>query len=35
MTAHLAVPAIEPDSGVPATLSNKVLDGLLQEDLGF
>jgi beta-glucosidase-like glycosyl hydrolase/CubicO group peptidase (beta-lactamase class C family) len=35
MTAHLAVPAIEPDSGVPATLSNKVLEGLLQKDLGF
>jgi beta-glucosidase-like glycosyl hydrolase/CubicO group peptidase (beta-lactamase class C family) len=35
MTAHLAVPAIEPDSRVPATLSNKVLDGLLQKELGF
>ncbi len=35
MTAHLAVPAIEPDSRVPATLSHKVLDGLLQKELGF
>jgi len=35
MTAHLAVPALEPDSRVPATLSNKVLDGLLQKELGF
>jgi beta-N-acetylhexosaminidase len=35
MTAHLAVPAIEPDTRVPATLSNRVLDGLLQKELGF
>jgi beta-N-acetylhexosaminidase len=35
MTAHLAVAAIEPELGVPATLSNKVLGALLQKDLGF
>jgi beta-N-acetylhexosaminidase len=35
MTAHLAVPAIEPDTRVPATLSSRVLDGLLQRELGF
>jgi len=35
MTAHLAVPAIEPDLSVPATLSSRVLDGLLQKELGF
>jgi beta-N-acetylhexosaminidase len=35
MTAHLAVPAIEPDSRVPATLSHKLLHGLLQKELGF
>ena len=35
MTAHLAVPAIEPDSRVPATLSHKLLNGLLQKELGF
>jgi beta-N-acetylhexosaminidase len=35
MTAHLAVPAIEPDSGTPATLSSKILEGLLQRKLGF
>ncbi|MGH8678106.1 MAG: glycoside hydrolase family 3 N-terminal domain-containing protein, partial [Burkholderiales bacterium] len=35
MTAHLAVPAIEPDPSIPATLSSRVLDGLLQKELGF
>jgi beta-N-acetylhexosaminidase len=35
MTAHLAVPAIEPDPSVPATLSSRVLEGLLQKELGF
>ena len=35
MTAHLAVPAIEPDSTLPATLSKNVLSGLLREQLGF
>lgn len=34
MTGHLAVPAIE-DRDIPATLSNKVLTGLLRKDLGF
>jgi beta-N-acetylhexosaminidase len=34
MTAHLAVPAIEPDE-IPATASAKVLTGLLREELGF
>lgn len=35
MTGHLAVPAIEPDTGVPATLSGRVLTHLLREELGF
>ncbi len=35
MTAHLAVPAIEPDANLPATMSKKVLTGLLREQLGF
>lgn len=35
MTAHLAVPAIEPDTYIPATLSTGVLSGLLQKELGF
>jgi beta-N-acetylhexosaminidase len=33
MTAHVVMPAIEPD--VPATMSHKVLTGLLREELGF
>jgi beta-N-acetylhexosaminidase len=35
MTGHLAVPAIEPDADVPATLSPKILTGLLRKELGF
>ncbi len=35
MTGHLSVPAIEPDADVPATLSPKVLTGLLRKELGF
>ncbi|MFN0165164.1 MAG: glycoside hydrolase family 3 protein [Bryobacteraceae bacterium] len=34
MTAHLSVPAIE-DPGLPATLSRKMLTGLLRGDLKF
>ena len=34
MTGHLAVPAIESD-GRPATVSRKILTGLLQDELGF
>ncbi len=34
MTAHMAVPAVEPDE-IPATLSAKVLTGLLRDELGF
>ncbi|WP_157670084.1 beta-N-acetylhexosaminidase [Chitinibacter sp. GC72] len=35
MTAHVVFPAIEPDTATPATLSHKVLSGLLREELGF
>lgn len=35
MTGHLAVPALEPDPDVPATLSPLVLTDLLRRDLGF
>lgn len=35
MTAHVYFPAIETDEGVPATLSKKVITGLLREKLGF
>ena len=34
MTAHIAVPALD-DSGLPATLSSKILTGILREQLGF
>jgi beta-N-acetylhexosaminidase len=35
MTAHIALPAVEGDAETPATLSPKVLGGLLREQLGF
>lgn len=33
MTAHVVLPAIDP--GVPATMSHKILTGLLRRELGF
>ncbi len=35
MTAHVELPAIDPASGTPATLSAPVLQGLLRRDMGF
>lgn len=35
MIGHLAVPAIEGDSGIPASLSKKVITDLLKNKLGF
>jgi beta-N-acetylhexosaminidase len=35
MTAHVYVSAVEPSSGLPATLSPRVLRGLLRDRLGF
>jgi beta-glucosidase-like glycosyl hydrolase/CubicO group peptidase (beta-lactamase class C family) len=35
MTGHLAVLALEPDPGRPATLSQKIISGLLRGELGF
>ena len=35
MTAHVVVPVIEPTEGLPATLSPRVLGGLLREQLGY
>lgn len=35
MTAHLNVPAFEPDPGIPATLSANILTDLLRKQLGF
>lgn len=34
MSAHMSVPAID-DSGVPATVSQKLLTGVLRDELGF
>ncbi len=34
MTAHIAVPALD-DPGLPATLSPKILTGILREEMGF
>src|SRR5690242_19248789 len=35
MTGHLSVPALEPDPNTPATLSPRILQGLLRKELGF
>jgi len=35
MTAHLAVPGLGEQPSVPATLSRKILTGVLRKDLGF
>ncbi|MGE5653243.1 MAG: beta-N-acetylhexosaminidase [Bacillota bacterium] len=35
MTAHVTFPAIDPTPGLPATLSQPVLTGLLREEIGF
>ena len=35
MSGHLVVPALEPDTSVPATLSHRVLTDLLRKKLGF
>ncbi len=35
MTGHLAVPALEPDSDTPATLSARVLTGVLRDEMHF
>jgi beta-glucosidase-like glycosyl hydrolase/CubicO group peptidase (beta-lactamase class C family) len=35
MTGHLAVPALEPDTGLPATLSSNVLTTLLRDEMGY
>lgn len=34
MTGHLSVPSIEPEN-IPATLSQKILTGLLKDELGY
>lgn len=35
MVGHLLVPAIEPDPNRPASISSKVITGLLKDQLGF
>jgi beta-N-acetylhexosaminidase len=35
MTAHLVIPALEPGSAVPATLSERISTGLLKQEMGF
>lgn len=35
MTAHVFFPALEPEPGLPATLSRNVLTGLLRQEMGF
>lgn len=35
MVAHLEIPALEPRNDRPSSLSDKIVTGLLQEDLGF
>lgn len=35
MVAHISLPEIEPQSGVPASLSHVITTGLLREELGF
>jgi beta-N-acetylhexosaminidase len=35
MPGHLAVPALEPDTNLPATLSRKILTGVLSDQMKF
>jgi beta-N-acetylhexosaminidase len=35
MTGHLAVPALDPDPDVPATMSHKITTDLLRRQMGF
>ena len=35
MTGHIAVPALEPDASVPATMSRKISTDLLRQQMGF
>lgn len=35
MTAHVFFPALEPEPGLPATLSRNVITGLLRQEMGF
>jgi beta-N-acetylhexosaminidase len=35
MPGHLAVPALEPDASLPATLSKRILTGVLRDEMKF
>jgi beta-N-acetylhexosaminidase len=35
MVGHLAIPALESDAALPASLSHNIMTGLLREELGF
>lgn len=35
MVGHLEVPVLEPKKGVPSSMSNNIVTGLLQEEMGF
>jgi beta-N-acetylhexosaminidase len=35
MSAHIWLPKVEPEKGVPSTLSKNVLGGILRDELGF
>ncbi len=35
MPAHITFPGLDPTPGLPATLSEKIISGLLKKDLGF
>ena len=35
MTAHVSVPALEPEEGLPATLSRRISTDLLRDEMGF
>lgn len=35
MAAHLNVPALEPETSLPSTLSHRIVTGILREEIGF
>jgi beta-N-acetylhexosaminidase len=35
MTAHIELPALDPDPNAPATLSRRIATGLLRDELQF
>ena len=35
MSAHVTFPAVDPTAGLPATLSSRVMTGLLREEMGY